>query len=418
MNRAESSTTVERDPRSPRYVRLKSTAQLHKLMTRYYAYARYMPRLGKKIAWITSGGPVELLYAAGIIPIYPENHGAICGASRMGPKLAEQAEAMGYSRDVCSYARCDIACAINGGGPIGGLPRPDLLVCCNNICGTVTKWYEVLARHFNVPLVLIDTPYLHDGELTEHASRYVRAQFDDLIVAIENVTRRSFSERQLQKRARLSIECIEAWKRVLGYCEHRPSPISCFDAFAHMFPIVTLRGTKWAIRYYRQLEAEIARRVEDGFGAVPEERHRLLWDNIPIWYDIRGLFKRLAARGACLVADTYTNAWTMDRLDQERTLDSMAEVYASIFLNIGIRRRFEQTSRLARRFSVDGVLVHSNRSCKPYSFGQLDIQRWVRQELGLPCLLIEADMTDSRSYSREQVQARLDAFLETLEASE
>jgi len=416
MTTGERSDT-ERKRRSPRFVRLECTARLHKLMTRYYAYARYMPRLGKKIAWITSGGPVEPLYAAGIIPVYPENHGAMCGASRMGPKLGEQAEALGYSRDLCSYARCDIACAVHGGGPIGGLPRPDLLVCCNNICGTVTKWYEVLARHFNVPMVLIDTPYLHDGQLPDHTSRYVRAQFDDLIEAIENVTRRRFSERRLQRAMGLSLECVQAWQRVLGYCEHRPAPITCFDAFAHMAPIVTLRGTRWAVRYYRHLEAEIAQRVERGFGAVPEERHRLLWDNIPIWYDIRNLFKHLAARSACLVADTYTNAWVMDRFDQRRSLDSLAEAYASIYLNIGTPQRFRQVAELARRFSVDGVVMHSNRSCKPYSFGQLDIQRMIRDELGLPCLMIEADMTDSRSYSREQVRARLDAFLETLEAA-
>lgn len=407
----------DRERSSPKFARLESTTRLHRLMKWHYGYARHAPRFGKKIAWITSGGPVEPLYAAGIVPVYPENHGAMCGAFRMGPALSQQAEELGFSRDLCSYARCDIGCAVKGGGPIGGLPRPHMLVCCNNICGTVTKWYEVLADHFKVPLVLIDTPYLHDGSLPEHTARYVRAQFDDLIVAIENVTWRRFSERKLRRRMELSLACIQAWKRILGYCENRPAPISCFDAFAHMFPIVTLRGTKWAIRYYRHLEVEIARRVERGFGAVPDERIRLLWDNIPIWYEIRNLFKQLAARGACLVADTYTNAWAMEKFDDRRSLDSLAEAYASIFLNVGLRKRYDQTAALARRFKVDGVLIHSNRSCKPYSFGQLDIQRMIREELGLPCLMIEADMTDSRSYSREQVQARLDAFLETFEAA-
>lgn len=402
-------------PRGPKYARLDCTNRLHKLMRRYYTYAKVMPRFGKKIAWITSGGPVELLYAAGIIPLYPENHGAMCGATRMGPKLSETAERLGFSRDLCSYARCDIACAVEGGGPIGGMPKPDLLVCCNNICGTVTKWYEFLARHFKVPLVLIDTPFLHEGDLAEHTYRYVRPQFDKMIETIESVTRRPFRESRLQHRMRLSLDCVQAWRRILSYCEHRPAPISCFDAFGHMFPIVTLRGTKWAIRYYKHLEREIQHRVETGFGAVPEEKIRLLWDNIPIWYDIRNLFKHLARHGACLVADTYTNAWTMDRFDQDRSLDSLAEAYASIFLNVGLRQRFEQTATLAKRFDVDGVLIHSNRSCKPYSFGQLDIQRWVRQDLGLPCLMIEADMTDSRSYAKDQVRARLDAFLEQLD---
>ncbi len=400
-----------------RFRPLECTGRLKKLMTRYYSYAKLMPKLGKKIAWITSGGPVEPLYAAGIIPIYPENHGALCGATKKGPQLSERVEAIGYSRDLCSYARCDISCAIHSDGPVGGLPKPDLLVCCNNICGTVTKWYEVLARLFRVPLVLIDTPYLHDGVLTDHVRRYVRAQFDDLIQAIENVTRKPFSERRFRQSMHYSLEGVKAWQRILAYCEHRPAPISCFDAFAHMAPIVTLRGTRWAVRYYKHLEAEIAQRVEKGIGAVPEERFRLLWDNIPIWFEIRNLFKQLAARRASLVADTYTNAWTLDISEDRNPLDSGAEAYASVWLNVGLKPRFKVIADLARRFKVDGVLMHSNRSCKPYSFGQLDMRQMIRDELNLPCLLIEADMTDSRSYSAEQVRARLDAFIETLEAA-
>ena len=407
---------MTRDPEREKR-KIKSAKKMHAIMTDYYLEAKSARQNGKKVAWITSGGPVEPLIAMDVIPVYPENHGAMIGASKMGGDLCEKAEEMGYSRDLCSYARSDIACSTVQGGPIGGLPEPDMLVCCNNICGTVTKWYEVLARHFDVPLVLIDTPYLHDGTLPEHTHRYVRAQFDDMIETIEKVTRRRFRESKLQRRMDLSLECVQAWQRILACCEHRPAPISCFDAFAHMFPIVTLRGTKWALRYYKYLEAEIARRVEQGVGAVPEERFRLLWDNIPIWFDIRNLFKQLAQRGACLVADTYTNAWTMEGLDRERSLDSLAEAYASIFLNIGLRSRFEQTAQLAKRFDVDGVMIHSNRSCKPYSFGQLDIQRMIREELDLPCLMVEADMTDSRAYSPEQIRVRLDAFLETLESA-
>jgi len=47
------------------------------------------------------------------------------------------------------------------GGPIGGLPRPDMLICCNNICGTVLRWYEVQAWYFQIPLFILDTPFRH-----------------------------------------------------------------------------------------------------------------------------------------------------------------------------------------------------------------------------------------------------------------
>jgi benzoyl-CoA reductase/2-hydroxyglutaryl-CoA dehydratase subunit BcrC/BadD/HgdB len=119
----------------------KKKKKMKEIMMVYYMEAKSARISGRKVAWITSGGPVEPLIAMDVIPVYPENHGAMIGASKMGTELCEKAESMGYSSDLCSYARSDIACATVNGGPIGGLPRPDMLICCNNICGTVLKWY-------------------------------------------------------------------------------------------------------------------------------------------------------------------------------------------------------------------------------------------------------------------------------------
>ncbi len=143
--------------------KIKALKKIKEIMTCYYIDAKTAGENNKKVAWITSGGPVEPLIAMDIIPVYPENYGAMIGASKMGVDLCEKAEAMGYASDLCSYARCDISCATVNGGPIGGLPKPDMLICGNNICGTVLKWYEIQARYFNVPLFIFDTPCCHTG---------------------------------------------------------------------------------------------------------------------------------------------------------------------------------------------------------------------------------------------------------------
>ena len=120
----------------------------------------------------------------------------------MGVNLCEIAEGMGYSLDLCSYARTDIAAATNNGGPIGGLPKPDFLVCCNNICGTVLKWYEVQARYFDVPLFIFDTPFIHD-EFSDEAKKYVTRQANDYLDFLEKVTGRKVNEDKLEEVADL-----------------------------------------------------------------------------------------------------------------------------------------------------------------------------------------------------------------------
>jgi len=384
---------------------------MKQLITNYYIEAKTTEE--KPICWITSGGPVEFLIAMGVIPVYPENHGAMCGASKIAVGLAEIAEGMGFSQDICSYARLDIGAATTGGGAIpGGLPKPDFLLCCNNICGTVVKWYEELSRIWDVPMFLFDTPFIH-GSKPEHATEYVKQQCLELIEFLEEQTGKKWSEERFEEVALLSVEGVDLWKEVLTTAESRPSPFTCFDAFIHMAPIVTLRGTQEVVDYYKLLRDEMQDRVANGIGAVPDEKYRLIWDNIPIWYEMRNLGNLFAGNGACLVADTYTTAWAVD-IRIEDPLTSMADAYTKVYLNISIDLMLEQLSALMERFSADGLVMHSNRSCKPYSLGQYDLARAVTERTGKPALIIEADMTDSRAYSEAQTRERVEAFIESL----
>jgi len=393
------------------YRPIRSTSAYRRLMKAYYFMVKYPAWFGKKVAWITSGGPVEPLYAMGVLPFYPENYGAMCGAARTSVPLCEAAEKKGYSRDLCSYALTDIGSSFIGKGPLGLLPKPDFLVCANNICGTVIKWYELQARAFRVPVFFLDTPFVHD-EIHAHTLQYVEQQMREYIEFLERQVKRPFSERHFHQVASRSFEAITLWKETLDLSRHRPAPFAAFDAFIHMAPIVTLRGTRWAVWYYRKLKKEIEGRVKKGEGAFAHEEIRLIWDNIPIWYDIRNLSKILSSHGAVLVADTYTSAWVLDRLDLSQPLKSLANAYATIHLNLGLEYKIKKMVSMMEKYGADGFIMHSNRSCKPYSLGQYDLKREVSKATGRPGLIIEADHTDSRSYAPKQVENQIQVFLE------
>lgn len=396
--------------------KIQSVKKMKEIMTAYYIEAKTAGETGKKVAWITSGGPVEPLIVMDVIPVYPENHGAMIGASRMGAALYEKAEAMGYASDLCSYACSDIACAPINGGPIGGLPRPDMLICCNNICGTVLKWYEIQARYFNVPLFILDTPFCHT-EYTEEMRKYVRRQIDEYLRFLEEHCGKKYDYDRMKEVGKLSVTGQKLWQAVLDTTMHKPAPMSAFDAFFHLALIVTLRGTQQAVDYYEMLLAEMKQRIADGIGTIPNERYRLLWDNLPVWYRTKWLSEKFAAQDACLVADTYTSAWcgSLKYVDENNFLETMAECYTRIYLNIGVDEMARTVMAMVDKYEVDGIVMHSNRSCKPYSLGQYDIQRIVEKQKGIPSLMLEADMTDERKFSESQIETRIDAFIEILQ---
>jgi len=292
-----------------------------------------------------------------------------------------------------------------------------MLVCCNNICGTVLKWYEVQARYFNVPLFIFDTPFCHTG-FSEEVRRYVHRQLDEYVLFLEGACGRKMDHGRLSNVGKLSLEAQRLWQAVLDTTVNRPAPMSAFDAFYHLALIVTLRGTREAVDYYRQLLERMNERVTKGIGAIPDEKYRLLWDNIPVWHRTRWLSEKFASHNACLVADTYTSAWcgSMKYIDENNFFDSMAEAYTRIYLNIGVDEMARTVIAMVDKYDVDGIVMHSNRSCKPYSLGQYDIAKIVEKERGIPSLIIEADMVDDRSFSESQVATRIDAFMEMIKA--
>jgi bcr-type benzoyl-CoA reductase subunit B len=413
-----SKTRKKRRPRRPNPhfgPPLKSAGRLKEIMTRHYFLSRYAEG-ARPVAWVTSGAPVELLRPFDFYTVYPENHGALCGAKKMAPELCAVAEEHGYHQDLCSYARVDLGVCFSGKTPAGRLPKPDLLLASNNICQTVVYWYKVLAHHWKVPLIVFDTPYNFE-EITESDISYMVRQFEEMIPVLERASRRPFNDRKFEDTIRMARDASLAWGEVLATMKARPAPMTIFDAFVHLAPIVSLRGLPVALDYYHTLARELKERVERGVGAITNERKRLMWDNIAIWYKVRDFSDLFAEQGMNFVTATYTNAWaeTTPYMDENRPLESMARAYSSVILNNNLNHRLGLMERLIKEYGVDGLVIHSARSCKPYSVGQYDIKRLLMERLGVPSVVIEADITDSRVYSEEQTRTRLDAFFEAME---
>jgi bcr-type benzoyl-CoA reductase subunit B len=391
-------------------------SQMKEIMTAYYVEAKTTTE--KPVAWITSGAPVEFLYAMDIIPIYPENHAAMCASSHQSVELMEAAESEGFSQDICAYARTDFGADLTKGGPMGGLPEPKMLLCSTNICKTVIKWYEVIARRYDIPLFIVDTPFLHDG-INEDLIDYTVKQFKDLEKFLAEFMGRPCDQERIFETIRLAQSASTKWKEMLALAATQPSPFNSIDTFIHMAPIVTLRGTQAAVDYYTTLYEEVAERANQKIGSIPEEKYRVLWDNLPIWFKMRHMSDFFENQNCALVTATYTNSWgglSPEDFVTDDLYKSLAISYLYAYINIGFEDRIKYLVKLIEELSLTGFIMHSNRSCKPYSLGMYQLQKEVTKITGKPGVVIEADQNDPRVYSEAQVETRLEAFIESMQA--
>ena len=398
----------------------KSAKELAKELTaQYLEEARTAHEHGKYVAYTTAVSPVEIFVAHDIIPIYPENHSVACITKRLCTELSEAMENEGYTSHLCAYARCDLGYRLVGKSPMGGIPDPDFLLACNAQCFTLTKWFEVLSRQYRVPLFVFDTPqWIRDREARKSIIRYCVEQLKELISALEELTGKRFDYDRLREVVRLSDEASRLYRRFLDMASYKPSPITIFDALIHMAITVYLRGTPQAVLYYRTLVDEVQQKADRGEGAVPNERFRLYWENLPIWFKFRDHFNLLASYGAAILTSLYVHAWSYEFDLQKDPLETLAENYVSVFSNVTLEERAEMALDLFRRYSLNGMIMFINRSCKAVSFAVHELRDLLSEKTGIPALVFEADMGDPRFYSEAQIRTRIEAYLETLERLE
>ncbi|MCX7943581.1 MAG: 2-hydroxyacyl-CoA dehydratase [Deltaproteobacteria bacterium] len=389
-----------------------SSAEMKNLMSQHYLKGMYTT---KKVAWVTSGAPIEFLLALDYYLFYPENHAALCGARKLSTELIEDSEEGLYPQDICSYAKVNLGWILKNKDPISKLPKPDLILACTNICQTVLYWYQVLADIYKIPLIVIDTPFVYDT-INNDQLMYVKRQLNDSIPIMEKVSGKGLSEKRLREVLSYSREAVALWLKILMTAKHRPSPISAFDTFIHMGPIVNLRGERRTVLYYQRLLSELEYRVKNNIGAIRNEEIRLLWDNLPIWFMLREISTFLAKMNTNIIAATFSYAWgeLAHLIDENRPLDSISSIYSQVLLNRSPLSKFEVLKKLTKELEVDGIILHSNRSCKPYSLGQIDQRNCIVSELSLPAFLIEADQADSRDFNFNQANMRLEAFIEEI----
>lgn len=407
------------------YRRLESLQNIKNSQAMYYLQSKnpYLHDEGKKIAWVTSGAPVEFLIAMDIVPLYPEQYGAIAGAAKDSTRLCQVAESHGYSPDLCAYARTSFGSVFSPDPPtplseidgVGGLARPDMLIAGNNICGTVLQWYQDLSRIFDIPLFLFDTPPLVNDTIPNYYIDYLTSQLGDYIEFLEKQMGRKMNEEKMIETMHHSRQAVELWTQILKLCENKPSPLNCADRFLLMAPVVSQRGIPEIVQVYEEVLSEVQQRVDEGLGAITvPEKYRFLFDNIPIWFNLYEFFNSLSAKGVVFPVDTYTQAWSQKLTETGDLLQDAAVTYSNIYLNKTLQHKIDLICTLVNDYKCDGILYHSMRSCKRYSLGQPITRREVTENTGKPGVIVEGDMCDSRNFSEEQAWTRLEALLELI----
>jgi benzoyl-CoA reductase/2-hydroxyglutaryl-CoA dehydratase subunit BcrC/BadD/HgdB len=403
----------------PSSKRLESARALNALVLRYYQECMEAKEQGKPVGWMPPmNGAIELCYAMDLQPVFPENWSPLCAAFGFTPQNFQVSEGMGYSRDLCGYLR-NIVGYVHGlmkeEKAALALPEPDFLLSFGGGCVPAMKIFHLLEDRFPRARVFsADLPQVPAEEIQPHHVRYAVSEMHRLIGFLTEVTGQKLDLSRLEETVALSDQACRIWEEIMSYRRTIPAPFSASE-IGIMFVMVTRQGTREAVDFLTRVRDEVRYRAEHKIGVVENEQIRLFWDNIPPWYNL-GLLRAFEKMKGVAVAETYSSAWSI-RLDSSDPIEALAlkslQSY-SLVSCVSIRKRKEMVLKACRDYALDGAVLHRNKSCAPITLGQMDIQRALEEELGIPSVIIDGDHMDARNFSLAQFQTRIEAFMEML----
>ncbi len=420
MSEAVVNTGAEQAAPKPKRPKPKSMIMIGEQTAALFENSRLAKERGEKVGWSASIFPQEIPETLGLNILYPENHAAGIAARHQADSFLQECEGpLGYSNDLCAYAKVNLAYAavLNGESEIelpdgGKMVKPDFLLLTNNICNQLTKWYENLARQMNIPIFFIDTCYNPWDHVTESRVRYVRAQIDQLIQDLCAFTGKTWSEERFREVMAISQRNSYLWERTNDLMHHKPAPIGGFELFNYMSAMVCNRGKPSTTAIMEQLIAEMEENIRLGRSTFPvEEDFRVSWDGIACWPYLSHNLRTLKKYGVNMVASSYGKAWAIEYDD----LDGMARAYCFASTNgdnatTMISRRMEAL----QRFGCEGTIYHVNRSCKVMDCQMMEVQRQLARQAGVPFAAFDGDQADFRNYSEAQFETRIQGLVEVM----
>jgi benzoyl-CoA reductase subunit B len=371
---------------------------------------------------MVSGNCVEILRCFDILPVFPEINALQLAIRKRSLPYIIKAEEIGYASDNCAYVKADVGYTLCGGvGEGGTIPKPSLIVCNFVGCNVYIKWFEHCAAMMDVPMVMLDIPFMREAAPSTDDIKYVTAQLQEMIRQCEELTGKKFDIDRLREILGYSARAERGWAAVKSFCKHRPAPFDCyFDMINMMGPINALRGTREAAEFFERSVEIYEQMVAQNQGVLENERFRMVVEGPPPYPYYRNFRNLFESWGAVAVQSTYSTVggtWEFGFChDPERPLESIAEqMIIHNLCNRSMLERYRQIRTYVEDWNADALVIHSVKSCRLFSAGQGDMRQYFSKELDVPTLMVESDLEDPRYYAEAQMKNRIDAFFESLE---
>ena len=400
---------------------------------------------GRPIGWsmVTWYEGELIAKAMGIELVFPENYGAICAAFGLAEPHLERSDSEGFPSSLCGYARNCFGyvsmMAENNmqpppDAPAGGMPMPKLLIGSGAVCDGRFKWFQALQRYMDIPLWILERPHPGATEINlpghkEKTIRFITNHLRDFVAFLEKLLGKKMDWDKLEEIVDQTFKTLLLAHEVDLLRRAVPSPMLAQDFWSIMIPHLYLPYDPEAYDFYQKVYDEVKHRVDNNIGAVPDEKYRMMFCELPPWHSLNFFDKLAEDCGIAMVYESWGYHAPTPIPDEE--LEGVTDPLERIaHLTNRKFNEFNETAKsyngysfgptgaylgAAHEYKADGLLCHPLMSCRPATYTLNMYKNVLEEKVKVPGVVIEGDIVDLRVFNQAEALSTMEAFTETMD---
>jgi benzoyl-CoA reductase/2-hydroxyglutaryl-CoA dehydratase subunit BcrC/BadD/HgdB len=365
------------------------------------------PILGYNFAF-----PPELFYCFDCIPVCIEATPYILSA--LLPNGAEyfydKSNAWGHPYHTCTSQKGIMGMVLDDNLEFDVLVSPTSP--CDNAIGT----YQFFSNYLDVPCVLADIPYYYDDRSYDYFTNEFYKIVDELSRILDQEPDYD-KMREAVKNSRLAHEYL---LEIHEMRKIQPSPIESMSnpVIASATTLMPARPEK--VTFFKETVENIKKRIKNGQSRPGFERVRSIWPYMSIFYDM-GLYDWMDRElGMTQLFDIF-NYYFYEPIYSDN-IDTIMAGLAKQGKNFPMIRQsisfFEKLVDdcvfVIKESKADCAVIAEHLGCKQMAAISQLLRESLRDETGIPTLIIELDVGDKRVTPIEGVKHQLSEFVNTL----
>jgi len=293
----------------------------------------------------------------------------------------------------------------------------DAIITPSAPCDNTYSSYPFFKYHKNIPLIIPDLPFLKAEKSYHYHGEQIRLSLEQL----GKIIGQELDFKKLKEAIVLENQATKYQLEIFELKKAKPCPVeNMFNAMAAAATIY-LSGRREKLDFYNDMLNIAKKRYKNGEHHAREEKIRSIWPYMIIFFDL-GLCEWLDRHlGMSILFDIFNYNFA-DPINTTSDLETMLYGMAKKTMEAPMTKQsaefyypfLEDCVRLAKEYSADCFIFTSHIGCKQFGSVPQLLREALRDEVGIPMLLIDVDVGDARFASEKIIREKIKLFAQTL----